>query len=357
MRDSGGLAQAWLDFAHNLYGEHCPLNAALTEAVAGDRTLLQFVAGYPDYVERPMIFLAAVQYLVLSGVEHPVADLYHGGRLSEPATTREHLVDFFERHEVELRSLLSTRTIQTNEPSRSAPIALGIAVAATSIGEPIALVDAGASAGLNLVPDRYFIDYGEDRTLGVPESPVRLATTLTGTDQLPARHLPEVAKRVGIDRDPVDLREEASRRWILAFGWPGTERQARLRAAVDLVTEHPPDVRRGDMAFDMTAVLEEMQPLPTVVVTSWSLSFLEAAARRRFEEALVEAGRNRPLAWVCCDVAGVSPLFSSTMEAPAPHLVPSFMGLAIFDGSSVFTQVLANIDSYGRWIEWIGHSE
>jgi hypothetical protein len=182
---------------------------------------------------------------------------------------------------------------------------------------------------------------------------VRLASPLRGTSRLPTERLPSIARRVGIDRDLIDLRDEKSRRWIFAFAWPGTERETSLRAALDLLAHDPPEVRQGDMGTDMPAILEEMESWPRVVVTSWSLSFLSAPAKQGFEQALAAAGRDRPVAWVCCDVAGVSPLFSSTTEPPAPQLVPSFMGLALFDGDYVRAELLANVDSYGRWVDWI----
>jgi hypothetical protein len=346
------LGQVWLDFSRYLYGEQCPVNASLTEAVAADRTLLHLIQSYPAYSDRPMMFLAAVRYLVLGGVQHPIAHIYQGRGPDDPHEIRQLLGDFCRQHEAQLRDLLASRRIQTNDPTRSAPLALGIAEAASLIGEPIALIDAGASAGLNLALDRYFIDYGRGLTLGAPDSPVRLVSSLRGTDHLPAERVPSIGRRIGIDRDPIDLRDEQSRRWILAFAWPATDRETSLRAALDLSADDPPEVRRGDMATDMPALLEEVEPLPTVVVTSWSLSFLSAPAKQRFEHALAAAGRDRPIAWVCCDVAGVSPLFSSTTEPPAPQLVPSFMGLAIFDGQTVRARLLADVDSYGRWVDW-----
>jgi hypothetical protein len=347
------LGQVWLDFSRYLYGDQCPVNASLTEAVASDRTLLQLVRDFPAYSQRPMMFLAAVRYLVLGGVKHPIAQVYQRRRPTDLNEISELLGDFCREHEAELREILASRQIQTNEPTRSAPLALGIARAASVIGEPVGLIDAGASAGLNLALDRYYIDYGSGRTLGTPESPVRLASTLQGTNRLPMERLPLIERRIGIDRDPIDLRDEKSRRWIFAFAWPGTERETSLKAALDLLADDPPEVRHGDMGTDMSAILEEMEPLPRVVVTSWSLSFLSAPARQGFEHALAAAGKDGPVAWVCCDVAGVSPLFSSTTEPPAPQLVPSFMGLAVFDGQSVRAELLANVDSYGRWVDWI----
>jgi hypothetical protein len=59
-------------------------------------------------------------------------------------------------------------------------LAIGLAAAADLAGEPIGLLDAGCSAGLNLLIDRYRFEYGacgspraeEDRTVETAETTV-----------------------------------------------------------------------------------------------------------------------------------------------------------------------------------------
>ena len=70
-------------------------------------------------------------------------------------------------------ALLGTRRIQTNDCGRSALIAPALTWAASRHPAPLALVDVGASAGLNLLLDRFRIDYGAYGATGPPESPVR----------------------------------------------------------------------------------------------------------------------------------------------------------------------------------------
>jgi hypothetical protein len=107
------------------------------------------------------------------------------------------------------------------------------------------------------------------------------------------------------------------------------------------------------MVTDLEAALAEMRPDPTVVVTSWSFSYLRPAARARFEAILAAAGRDRPVAWVCCDNVGTTDRFASPVAPPRDQPVPSLMGVAVFDRDHVDTQVLAYVDAYGSWIDWI----
>ena len=64
------------------------------------------------------------------------------------------------------------RTVQTNEPGRSAALYPVLLWLTAVHGRPLRLLEIGASAGLNLICDRYRYDVGE-LTLGDPGSPVR----------------------------------------------------------------------------------------------------------------------------------------------------------------------------------------
>jgi hypothetical protein len=352
--DTGTGAAQWQYFADSVYADESPLNASLARAVAADADLLALIQTFPAHPHQPLIVLGAVQYLVLGGVRHPLAGLYGDGSRSVPINEAGPLIDDFIRgNEGELRELLSKWFIQTNEPTRSAGIGLGVAWAARLIGEPIAVIDAGASAGLNLAFDRYRLDFGAGRELGPPDSPVRLRCELRNLDALPVDRLPIVAHRIGIDRNPIDLRDEPSRRWLLALTWPGTARQRQLRQVIDLVRPGPPEVQRGDMVDDLGRVLDELDGQPTVVITSWSFSYLRRVDRARFEQVLAEHSGTRPIAWVCCDGAGSSRLFATPVPPPVDQRMPSLMGVAVFRGGAVESYTLAYVDPYGTWLHWI----
>jgi hypothetical protein len=352
--DTGAGAAQWQYFADSVYGDESPLNASLARAVAANPALLERLATYPPHPHQPLIVLGAVQYLVMGGVDHPIAARYADGSQPVPADEAGGLIaDFLGRFDAEVRELLSRWFIQTNEPTRSACIGLGVAWAAARIGEPVGLVDDGASAGLNLAFDRFCLDFGNGRELGPQTSAVRLHCDLRNVDGLPVDRLPAVAHRLGIDRNPIDLRDEPSRRWLLALTWPGTARQRQLREVIDLVRTDPPEVRLGDMVDDLGAALDTMRDVPVVVVTSWSFSYLRRADRARFEQILAEQGRSRPLAWVCCDGTGSSDLFTTDVEPPVDQLMPSLLGVGVFDGGRTESRTLAYVDPYGTWLHWI----
>ena len=60
----------------------------------------------------------------------------------------------------QLTGLVSTRRVQTNEVRRCCYLLPAIMLAATMAARPLALIETGASAGLNLGMDHYAYDYG-----------------------------------------------------------------------------------------------------------------------------------------------------------------------------------------------------
>src|SRR5207245_11305897 len=112
-----------------------------------DAHLLALVLESPPAAHMPLVLLAAVHYLLLEGLDHPLADVYAGRTAADPAPLfRQLCLD----HRHAAAELLAHRHVQTNEVGRSALIAPALAVVAARLGEPLALVDVGASAGLNL---------------------------------------------------------------------------------------------------------------------------------------------------------------------------------------------------------------
>lgn len=352
------LVRLWRGYARKVYGDECPLYRAMARAVSEDAEILAMLLECPPAGRDPNMLLAAIQYLVMGGAPHPLAAGYERAAsfATEPVpeTIGAVVHDFCRTHRQELVDLLSSRHVQTNETGRCGPIALGLSAAATHIGEPIALLDDGASAGLNLLLDEYFLDFGPQGSIGPADSPVHLRCHVrSGALPQPLR-LPAIGPRRGIDRTPVAVDDEDTVRWMLACIWPGTGRQERARAAFRLAGGHRGLVRRGDMLADLGPVLAEMRPHPTVVVTSWSYSYLPPAARAGFQQVLREGGRSRPVAWVCCDLLGTVPMFDPPSANPEGGPIPSVLGVAVFRDGGVDGGPLGLMHSHGTWLEWFG---
>jgi len=344
------LDEVWRRFAENECGTYSPLYASICRSVADDPELLELVVAAPPSGRQPNVLLAAVHDVVLSGLAPALGEVYSGraepGRA--PALFREVCLTQRDR----IVRLLETRHTQTNEPGRAALLAIGLGVIADMMGEPIGLLDAGCSAGLNLLIDRYRFEYGEGRGLGPVDSPVTIACELRGAAPVPAR-LPTIAGRLGLDRAPVALGAEGDARWLLACVWPDTGRLARTAAAVDLARRHPPRLLAGDMVTDLDAALDRFdRDMPLVVVTTSACGYLTVDQRRAFLATVERRARGRPLAWLSTDAPGV-------VEAvPVPPGIqragPSgaVMGLVTFESGTVVGRALGLCHAHGAWLEW-----
>jgi hypothetical protein len=125
---------------------------------------------------------------------------------------------------------MSVRRLQTNDIARTAVLAPALREIQRRTRQPLALIDVGTSAGLNLLVDEVRVDYGH-ATLGPTESPI-LLTCRALDDGPPSGTDLDIRWRVGLDREPIDLTDDDHRRWLEACIRPEqTERSDRLAAA------------------------------------------------------------------------------------------------------------------------------
>ena len=289
----------------------------LSNAVADDLAILEFLGTLPPDKRQPNLLFAAACYLL--------------GVPADPGTLR----DLVRRDPDRLAQVMRTRRTQTNEPARCATLLPALA----QLPEPLALIEVGASAGLTLLFDRYSYDYPGLRITGCdPEAPV-LRCDLRGPVPVPAR-LPEIAWRAGLDLNPLDVANDDDMRWLSCLVWPGEgDRAQRLAAAVAAARRSPPPVRRGDLLTDLPALVAQAPADATLVVYhSAVLAYVAPEDRERF------GGIVRGLAAVW---------FSNE----APGVVPGVPLRDRDDGTFVLArdgrQALARTDGHGDWVEWL----
>ncbi|MEA2469667.1 MAG: hypothetical protein QOE38_666 [Thermoleophilaceae bacterium] len=212
-----------------------PLYVVLMRSAADDIEAGGVVARLFEGVDVPpgsvpaLRLLAALHYLVLSG---RVARL-DGWPAAEAA---------FEAHFDEVRERLR-QTVQTNDVGRSAVLYAALLWLTERHSMPIRLLEVGASAGLNLLPDRYcYVIDGVK--LGDPGSTVRLVEPwerAPDVDLARAAARLRVVERAGCDLAPLNPADPDDRVTIMSYIWPDeSERLERTRAALDLAAREPP---------------------------------------------------------------------------------------------------------------------
>lgn len=343
------LGQIWEFFAAGSCRGYSPLYDQIASSVARDPEILALVRQTPPESHLPLSLLAAVHYLVLEGLDHPLADVYAGRSDADPAPL---FADVCRDHSDRVRELMAARPVQTNECGRSALIGPALTWLSERGLPPLALVDVGSSAGLNLLCDRYRLDYGPAGVTGPLDSPVVVECAVQGGEPPIAPSLPEIVARVGIDHSTVDLSEPDDVRWLLACVWPDTGRLDRTRAAVGLAQLDPPTVRGGDANQLLPGVLDSLpSDAVRVVSTTWSFSYFSVEQRAAFEALLSEASRRGPVAWLCGDGTGVS---ASLAERAGDSVGPTdqLLGFDLFDDGDRESVLLARVHPHGSWLEW-----
>ena len=248
------------------------------------------------------------------------------------------VADALERHEPALLRFLDSPP-QTNEVARCAVLLGGFLAVARQTGRPLALLEIGASAGLNLHWDDYGYEIGK-ASWGPATAPLRLAPEWRGP--LPALGPVEVRARQGCDRRPIDPSDAHDRLRLRAYVWADQEaRLARLNAALEHVAGHGTRVEQADAADWLEARLAARPAgLATVLFHSIVWQYLPAVAQERIEAALERTGAaanaDAPLAWL-------------RME-PSPGGGHTELRLTVWPGAR--EQVLADADFHGRWVSW-----
>jgi hypothetical protein len=168
--------------------------------------------------DRPLLLLAALRAdALIEGPSHPL----HRAIGADPPLSEELSPEDVELalapERTQLFATLATRWVQTNETLRSIAWRWPAFLAGCEGGaKPLALVDLGASAGLNLVAERLPAVWTDPS--GAP---------------IPAVSAVRAVVRLGLDARPVDLTDRENVNWMRACLWPGDRgRLERLEAAL-----------------------------------------------------------------------------------------------------------------------------
>jgi hypothetical protein len=310
------VVQAYRSFARREARGRSALYESLAESAADDAAVVGFVASLPTDKRQPNLLFAAARYLLgaLPGI----------GQLRELVGQRR----------AELAEVMLARRTQTNEPARCAVLLPALA----QLPQPLALIDAGASAGLTMLFDRYSYDYAGHRLAGSDPHAPTLRCEPRGPVPLPS-HIPAIAWRAGLDLNPLDVTSDEDVRWLSCLVWPGEgDRGQRLAAAIAAARRDPPAVHRGDLLTGLPALAAQAPPGATLVIYHTSvLWYVEPGKREHF----VHSVRGLGAIW---------------LSSEAPGVLPATAGPAHDDQMCVLARdgrPIAFADSHGAWLQWL----
>jgi hypothetical protein len=343
---------------------------AICRGVADDPRVLSLLDGTPLPQRRPLLLLAAVHFLLLSGVDHPLAAYYDTvaavrGTPFDPSATDVSVVftAFCETHRRELEQVIAGRTTQTNEVGRCSALLPGLCHIASRYDPdvPLSLLDLGTSAGLNLLFDDYSYTYrsaADDavRTAGTVGSPVSIeCAARDDLNSLPELRLPAMGERVGLDLSPLDPFSDDAVLWLLACQWPDNPtRFGRLRGALSNVraSDDPPRLEQGDMVTDLPRVAATIAgSTPLVVFHSWVAAYLDEGQQRTLAAEVNALDAMRPVHHLYCETPFETPGLP-TPPSPVPREGPDLATALVHIGPDGEPERLADTHPHGYWIRW-----
>lgn len=339
------LANFFTAFADYSLAGYAPRYEAMVRAAADNAEVIALVSTAPPEAHVPNNLHGAARFLLLSGLDHPLAAAYESDFDGDVGAL---FCDLVLSHPAEILELLSTRYVQTNEVNRVAAIAPLLNVIAEREDNRLALIDVGCSAGLNLLLDRYRIDVG-DVTLGPADARLRLVAESRGAPAV--AQSADIAWRRGVDRNPIDVTDRSEARWLESLVWPDhPERLARLRAAIAEAQADPPPLVRAEAVEGLRGALADAPPdLLAVVVTTWVVFYFDDQLRREFEAAIT--GADRPTAWLAMEMQGVVPDVD-TPPLPGGEGEVSVMSLVCGGGGRPVTrEFLGFTHPHGAWVD------
>lgn len=345
---------------------YCPIYERIVSAIAEDPDTLDLITEHRMGTSRtPVLFLGATHDLVLREPSSPLAAIYRGDIDDDPWPLFRELVH---THQSAITECMRTRTTQTNEVGRSANLLAVYASISRQLAErgdhrPLAIIEIGPSAGLNLLADRYHVEYLLGHTVaasaGDPTSSVRLRCELRGDTPFPGvTGMREIVLREGLDPAPIDITDPDDARWLRACVWPGIpERPERLAAAIDIARRDPPLLRRGDAVGDLSDLLEQ---LPTevfpIITSTWVLAYLARPDRLRVCELIDAFGSTRDLAFVTGEAPSSAPwvpALTPAQLAVRDDGTPTVFGVRTWFDGRCHTSARALCHPHGRWMSWL----
>ncbi|WP_225446253.1 DUF2332 domain-containing protein [Paenibacillus rhizovicinus] len=292
------LSELFHLYAERYFRDSSPLYEALSLQIAKDAELLELAAHAREGQPQPNMLFGAVHDLLLRGIDHPLRDFYPSlvSNPGEPALAIGPFQAFCAAYRNELITLLETKRVQTNEVNRCAYLYPAFCHIYRQSGKPLALIEVGTSAGLQLLWDRYSYSYGTLEVYGGASAELHLESELVGDKKpflLPSS--PPVASRVGIDLHVNDLASEADLRWLNALIWPEhRKRRQHLAKAAACLKRHPVRLIEGDALKLIEGVASEVsEDAMLCIFHTHVANQFSAEAKLEWTERLQELGRKR----------------------------------------------------------------
>jgi len=295
----------------------------------------------PNGDSVPLRLAGTLHALVLEGIDETLSSVYPPNHTDISDNALWSAVEgAIERNGIFVSQRLKNAP-QTNEVRRSNILLPGFMEITEVTGlSNFVMSEVGASAGLNLIWDKYFYTLAGEKW-GDETSRIHLEPDWSGRP--PIFHDIKVTGRAGCDLNPLLLDDEPQRRRLMSYVWPDQEdRISRTKSAIELYRKSGATVKPTDaIPWLKQRLSERYEGSVHVIYNTIAWQYLPAEKQKEGHTLIQSAGEKAtpeaPLAWLSFEADGNEP--------------GAVLKLTIWPSGE--KRELARADFHGRWVKWL----
>lgn len=350
-RDLQTLSKIFRTFAdHEATELESPMYAELANTVSSSSELLEIASHCSKMQPAPNLLFASVQFLLISGLEHPLRQYFPLPRQYKEENGRVSRVfrEFCLRHREAIVDLMQTRSVQSNVVNRCSCLLPAFSKISQLVeNTPLYLIDLGASAGLNLNFHSYSYTYTRAGktvlTWGKQGSNVHIHADLRGRYLPPLNTDIAVGGRVGIDLRPIDVQNKDSVNWLRSLVWPEhIDHHRRLIAAIEEFKRLSSPILEGDAIEQLPKAIESAPENQAITIYSTISAYqFSESTRNALDPVISGLSLSQPIWFLTLENDGAGQYELLLMRYRC--------------GRKVARKRLAKTSPHGLWLEWLKH--
>jgi hypothetical protein len=336
---TNGISDRFKRFATDCIGSS-RLYERLSLEIAGDDKLLQMAAHCRAGQPEPNLFFGAVHYLLLKGYNHELKAYYASivNDPCEPVTAFPDFRRFCLEYENDIIPILQSKLVQTNEVRRCAYMYPAFCYIYEKAKKPLALIELGTSAGLQLFWDKYGYAYNDNERYGDATSELVLRSEIKeGNLPYLLKDSPPVTARIGIDLHVNDLENAEDYLWLRSLIWPEhKERITNFDKAALYFKKQAIQLIEGngvELLADTAAMIPEEAVL--CVFHTHVANQMSHADKMALIETIQKLGKERDVFHLYNNMSDVN------------------LHLDYYLDGKEYKETIAEADGHGRWFHWM----